>query len=271
MGRLSGKVALVTGAGSGFGEAIAHGFTSEGAKVLIADIAVANGERVCADIMAKKPSSSSSNPGGGGEAFFVELNVTRRADWERGLELAKQKFGKLDIVVNNAGTTYKKQPSMGVSEEDFDRIVAVNIKSIYLSVSVLMPYFVERKAGVFLNTSSVAATRVRPGQVFYGGTKGFVNTVIGPPLWFCFVCADVSSSPPRSLKDSLQNTAPRASESTRFVRFEARRDCWKCSAVFQTRRKRGNGLRRPCRFDACRNRMISPWPPSIWQVMRPRL
>jgi 3-oxoacyl-[acyl-carrier protein] reductase len=168
MGRLDGKVALVTGAGSGFGEAIAHAYAAQGAKVLIADIAVTKGEKVAADIAAQ---------GYPGEAVFVQLNVTKRIDWEQGLDLAKQKFGKLDVVVNNAGTTYKKQPSMEVSEEDFDRIVAVNVKSIYLSVSVMMPYFVGRKSGVFLNTSSIAGMRVRPGQVFYGGTKGFLNTV----------------------------------------------------------------------------------------------
>ncbi|KIW75766.1 hypothetical protein Z517_10509 [Fonsecaea pedrosoi CBS 271.37] len=168
MGRLDGKVALVTGAGSGFGEAIAHAYAAEGAKVLIADIAVANGEKVASEITAKSYT---------GEAIFVELNVTKREDWEKGLTLAKDKFGKLDIVVNNAGTTYKKQPSMGVSEADFDRVVAVNIKSIYLCVSVLMPYFVERKSGVFLSTSSISGMRTRPGQVFYGGTKGFVNTI----------------------------------------------------------------------------------------------
>ena len=173
MGRLDGKVALITGSGSGFGEAIAHAYASEGAKVLIADIAVANGQRVASDITNKNYS---------GEAFFVELNVTKRSDWEQGLEQARQRYGKLDIVVNNAGTTYKKQPSIEVSEEDFDRIVAVNIKSIYLSVSVLMPYFVERKSGVFLSTSSIAGIRVRPGQVFYGGTKGFLNTVLPTSL-----------------------------------------------------------------------------------------
>lgn len=170
-GRLDGKVALVTGGGSGFGEAIAHAYAAQGAKVLIADIAVENGQKVASAIAEK---------GYLGEAIFVQLNVTKRSDWEQGLEVAKQKFGKLDIVVNNAGTTYKKQPSIEVSEEDFDRIVAVNIKSIYLSVSVLMPYFVGRKSGVFLSTSSIAGVRVRPGQVFYGGTKGFVNTVSLP-------------------------------------------------------------------------------------------
>jgi 3-oxoacyl-[acyl-carrier protein] reductase len=80
-------------------------------------------------------------------------------------------------VVNNAGTTYKKKPSIEVTEEEFDRIIAVNVKSIYLSVAVVVPYFVSKKFGVFVNTSSVAGIKVRPGQVFYGGTKGFLNTV----------------------------------------------------------------------------------------------
>jgi 3-oxoacyl-[acyl-carrier protein] reductase len=170
MGRLRGKVVLVTGAGSGFGEAIAHSFVKEGANVLIGDFVVDSGKRVESDIASK------SYPGGG-TGMFVEHNVVKKADWERALELAKSKFGKLDIVVNNAGTTYKKQPSMGVTEEDFDRVLNVNCKSIYWSVAVIMPYFVEQKSGVYVNTSSVAGARTRPGQVFYGGTKGFLNTV----------------------------------------------------------------------------------------------
>lgn len=138
MGRLQGKVALVTGAGSGFGEAIAHSFVREGANVLIGDFVVDSGKRVESDIASKDYS-------GGGSGIFVEHNVTKKEDWEKALDLAKTKFGKLDIVVNNAGTTYRKQPSMGVSEEDFDRVLHVNCKSIYWSVAVVMPYFVEQK------------------------------------------------------------------------------------------------------------------------------
>ena len=104
-------------------------------------------------------------------------DVVLKEDWEKALELAKTKFGKLDIVVNNAGTTYRKQPSTEVTEQDFDRVLNVNCKSIFWSVNVVMPYFVERKAGVYVNTSSVSGQRTRPGQVFYGGTKGFLNTV----------------------------------------------------------------------------------------------
>ncbi|OPB42721.1 short chain dehydrogenase/reductase [Trichoderma guizhouense] len=170
MARLEGKVAIITGAGSGFGEAIAHGFVAQGAHVIVADIAVEGGKRVVREITDKKYP-------GGGSAAFLEFNVTSRSAWESGLAFAKENYGKLDIVVNNAGTTYRKQPSVDVSEADFDKIIAVNVKGIYLSVSVIMPYFLERKYGVYLNTSSVAGTRVRPGQVFYGGTKGFLNTI----------------------------------------------------------------------------------------------
>ncbi|EEP76999.1 hypothetical protein UREG_01848 [Uncinocarpus reesii 1704] len=178
VGRLAGKVAIVTGAGSGFGEAIAHAFVDEGAHVLVADIAVDNGNRVVKEIEAKSGA-------GRGSAVFVDFNCTSRKAWEDALELARQKWGKLDIVVNNAGTTYRKKPSIEVTEDEFDKIIAVNVKSIYQSVAVTVPYFVERKSGVFLNTSSVAGTRVRPGQVFYGGTKGFLNTVttlLIPPI-----------------------------------------------------------------------------------------
>lgn len=170
MGRLDGKVALVTGGGNGFGEAIAKAYAREGANVLIADISVDGGNRVAKEIESAKSS-------GTGNAVFIEFDCTKQKPWKYALELAKEKFGKLDIVVNNAGTTYRKKPSVDVSESEFDKIIAVNVKSIYHSVIEIMPYFVEKQSGVYINTSSVAGTRVRPGQVFYGGTKGFVNTV----------------------------------------------------------------------------------------------
>lgn len=169
-GRLQSKVALITGAGSGFGEAMAHAFVREGAHVLVSDINTTGGERVVSAIDSASYTDS-------GTAIFVQHNVTQRADWEVALQTAKDRFGKLDIVVNNAGTTYRKQPSVGVSEEDFDRVIAVNCKSLFWSVQVVMPYFVEQGKGVYLNTGSVSGNRTRPGQVFYGGTKGFLNTV----------------------------------------------------------------------------------------------
>ncbi len=170
MGRLNGKVALITGAGSGFGEAIAKLFSKEGAHVLIADIATESGQRVAHEI-------TSARLEGHGEAVFVNFDCTKSQAWKDGLKLAQDRFGTLNIVVNNAGTTYTKKPSTEVTEEEFDKIIAVNTKSIYHSVVEVMPYFASQKHGVFLNTSSVAGYKTRPGQVFYGGTKGFLNTV----------------------------------------------------------------------------------------------
>lgn len=123
---------------------------------MVADISADNGNRVVNAITSK------ADTGNSGIAIFVSLDVTKRVKWDEALAIALAYFRKLDIVVNNAGTTYQKQPSIDVTEEDFDRIVAVNRKSIYLSVSVIMPHFMARKKGVFLNTSSVAGTRVRP-------------------------------------------------------------------------------------------------------------
>jgi 3-oxoacyl-[acyl-carrier protein] reductase len=149
----------------------------EGASVIIADVSVDGGQRVEREIAAASPPA-------GATATFLAFDVTKRDAWEKGLALAREKHGRLDIVVNNAGTTYRKKPSVEVTEEEFDRIYNVNVKSVYWSVAVVMPYFVERKAGAYINTSSVAGMKVRPGQVFYGGTKGFLNTVRRPgPAW----------------------------------------------------------------------------------------
>ncbi|KAJ5082758.1 hypothetical protein N7532_011801 [Penicillium argentinense] len=164
------KTALITGAGSGIGEGIAKFFTKEGANVIIADIATDGGTRVEKDIQQ-------THSEGLGRALFLKFDCTTSQAWKDGLKFALNKFGKLDIVVNNAGTTYTKKPSVVVTEAEFDKIVAVNTKSIYHSVVQIMPYMAERRSGVFINTSSVAGYKVRPGQVFYGGTKGFVNTI----------------------------------------------------------------------------------------------
>lgn len=167
MGRLENKVALVTGSGGGFGEAIAKRYAQEGATVIITDIVPSAAERVSSEINSSTPN----------RAIPLTFDCTSTASWTEALHLAKSKCGGLDIVVNNAGTTYKKKDSTTVTEEEFDKILNVNCKSIFLGVKVVGPYFIERKAGVILNTSSVAGTRTRPGMVWYGGTKGFVNTV----------------------------------------------------------------------------------------------
>ena len=161
--RLQGKVAIVTGAGSGFGQGIAERFAAEGCAVIVNDVAHAAGERVAAAIRS-----------GGGQAQFVHGDVSKSADVAQLLAAALQHFGRLHIVVNNAGTTHRNQPLLGVDEAEFDRIYAVNVKSIYLTAQHIVPYFRQAGGGVFVNVASTAGVRPRPGLVWYNGTKGAV-------------------------------------------------------------------------------------------------
>lgn len=161
--RLQGKVAIVTGAGSGFGQGIAERFADEGSAVIVNDVAQAAGERVAAAIRSR-----------GGRAQFVHGDVSKSGDVAQLLAATLQQFGRLHIVVNNAGTTHRNQPLLGVSEDEFDRIYAVNVKSIYLTAQHIVPYFRKAGGGVFVNVASTAGVRPRPGLVWYNGTKGAV-------------------------------------------------------------------------------------------------
>ncbi len=156
--KLKDKVCIITGAGHGFGEAMARRFAEEGARVVIADLNPKTGSKVAQEINAAH---------GGGEktALFQEANVTNRSSWEQLLAAALQKFGKVDVVVNNAGTTYPKKASHTVTEEEYDKVINVNMKSIFLSVAVVVPYFMEQNAGTILNVSSVGGIRVKNGLV----------------------------------------------------------------------------------------------------------
>ncbi len=159
--RLRGKIAIVTGAGSGFGEGIAKRFAAEGAKVMVNDIAVAGGERVAREIVA-----------GGGEARFCAGDVSRDADVARLVATTLDAFGDLDVVVNNAGTTHRNQPLLDVTEEEFDRIYRVNVKSLYLTAKHAVPHFRKKKNGAFVTIASTAGVRPRPGLTWYNGRKG---------------------------------------------------------------------------------------------------
>jgi 3-oxoacyl-[acyl-carrier protein] reductase len=161
--RLANKVALVTGAGSGFGAGIAERFADEGCAVLVNDIAREAGEQVAADIRRC-----------GGRAAYAHADVSKSADVERLLATALEHFGGLHIVVNNAGTTHRNRPLLEVDEAEFDRVYAVNVKSIYLTAKAVVPYFRQQGGGVFVNIASTAGVRPRPGLVWYNGTKGAV-------------------------------------------------------------------------------------------------
>jgi 3-oxoacyl-[acyl-carrier protein] reductase len=162
-GRLAGKVAVVTGAASGFGAGIARRFAVEGCGVLVNDLVRDGGERVAGEIRAT-----------GGRAQFAHGDVAKRADWEALLSAACEHFGHVDIVVNNAGTTHRNQPMLGVGEAEFDRVYAVNVKSIYWSAITFVPYFRKRGGGCFINIASTAGVRPRPGLTWYNGSKGAV-------------------------------------------------------------------------------------------------
>ena len=157
--RLEGKVAIVTGGGSGFGQGIAHRFAQEGARVVVADIHEPNGRRVC-DALVRD----------GFAARFCRCDVARDADVAALVTFALDAFGELDIVVNNAGTTHRNQPMLDVAEAEFDRIYAVNVKSLYLTARHAVPHFRKKRSGVFVTIASTAGVRPRPGLTWYNGS-----------------------------------------------------------------------------------------------------
>jgi 3-oxoacyl-[acyl-carrier protein] reductase len=156
--RLKGKVAIVTGAGSGFGAGIAKRFAEEGARVVVADIDEKNGGKVAADL----------------GAAFVRADVAKGADWARLVADTTAKLGRLDVVVNNAGWTHRRKPYVEVSEAEFDKVYAINVKSIYLSAIHALPAFRRQGGGCFVNIASTAGLRPRPGLTVYNSSKGAV-------------------------------------------------------------------------------------------------
>ncbi len=163
--RVKNKSIIVTGAGNGFGESIAKRLATEGAQVIVNDIDAANGERVAADIVAA-----------GGQASFFAADVTKSADMKALVAAALERHGKLDTMVNNAGWTHRNQPALDVSEDEFDRVYAINVKSIYLATVHAVPALRANGGGSLINIASTAGVRPRPGLTWYNGTKGAVIT-----------------------------------------------------------------------------------------------
>ncbi len=161
MSSVNGKVAIVTGAGGGFGEGIARHFAALGARVVVADLRGDAASQVAADITKA-----------GGQAVAVTVDVTKDADVARMVQVARNSFGGLDIVVNNAGTTHRNQPMLDVDEATFDRVFATNVKSLYLSAKHTVPVFRAHGGGVIVNIASTAGVRPRPGLTWYNGSKG---------------------------------------------------------------------------------------------------
>ena len=159
--RLANKSAIVTGAGSGFGAGIARRYAEEGASVVVNDIDEAGATRVAAEIARA-----------GGRAIVCVADVSADADVARLVQSALTEFGRLDVIVNNAGTTHRNQPMLDVTEETFDRIYRVNVKSLFLTAKHAVPHFRAQRGGVFITIASTAGVRPRPGLTWYNGSKG---------------------------------------------------------------------------------------------------
>ena len=160
--RLKDKTAIVTGAGSGFGKGIAMRFTKEGARVGVVDINAEAAREVASQI--------------GNSAFAMEADVSIDGDVSRMVQEALDRWGQLDILVNNAGTTHRNQPMTEVTEEEYERIFAVNVKSVYLGARHVVPVMKKQGFGVILNVASTAGVRPRPGLVWYNTSKGAMMT-----------------------------------------------------------------------------------------------
>ncbi|SFK95817.1 SDR family oxidoreductase [Shimia haliotis] len=158
--RLANKTAIVTGGAQGFGAGIVDKFLTEGARVLVADINCDTAEAKAAE---------------NDNAFACQADVSNRASVQAMIDTALSAWGQIDILVNNAGVTHLPTPLEDVSEDDFDRVFAVNCKSIYLTAQALVPHMKSRGQGAILNISSTAGLSPRPNLNWYNASKGWAN------------------------------------------------------------------------------------------------
>ena len=156
--RLKNKIAIVTGGGSGFGAGIVKKFIQEGAKVVVADINLENAKKVAMDT--------------GG--FAVEVDVSNSLSFKNLVDKTLEKFGKIEIMVNNAGITHLPNSMENISEAEFDKIFAVNSKSVFFSAKYLVPKMTSIGGGNILNVASTAGISPRPNLSRYNATKGWM-------------------------------------------------------------------------------------------------
>lgn len=162
MGRLQDKVAIITGAASGFGEGMARRFSEEGAHVVVCDLNIKGASKVASEI--------------GNSAIAVRADVSLRKDIDGMTRAALDAFGRIDILVNNAGYSHRNGNMLEVDESTFDLIMAVNTKAIYYSALSIVPVMERQGGGVIINTASTAGLRPRPGLTWYNASKGWTIT-----------------------------------------------------------------------------------------------
>lgn len=161
--RLAGKAALVTGAASGFGAEIARTFAREGARVVLLDINGSGAQAIAAEI--------------GPAALAFAGDVTRAEEVRSAVGQALARHGRLDVVVNNAGWTHRNQPLTEVSEGEFEKVYAVNVRSIFHMTQAVVPVMRAQGGGSIINMGSTAGVRPRPGLTWYNGSKGAVHVL----------------------------------------------------------------------------------------------
>lgn len=208
MALLANRIAIVTGAASGFGAEISRLYVAEGAKVVVADLNEAGAKAVAAEL--------------GASAIAVKCDVSRKADIDNLVAAAIKHFGTVDIVVNNAGYTHKNQPMLDTDEAAFDRCFDVNVKSIYLMALAVVPVMRQKKSGVIINVGSVSGIRPRPGLVWYAASKAAANLVskamaaeLGPDnIRVNAICPVMS---PTGMIESFMGMANTAENRAKFV------------------------------------------------------
>ncbi len=164
--QLADKVTVITGSGSGFGEGIAKACAREGASVVVSDINEDGGRRVTEEIAAA-----------GGAVSFCKADVTDAGETQALIDHALSTFGRLDILVNNAGIGHKRKPMTEVTEDEIDRIFAVNVKGIFHTANAAIPVMRAQGGGVIVNIASTGAVSPRPGLTWYNTSKGAVTTL----------------------------------------------------------------------------------------------
>ncbi len=161
--RLKDRVAIVTGAGSGMGEAIAHTYAREGAKVAVLDVNAQAANKVAGAI--------------GKSAIAIACDVTSKDDIARAVAATQSTFGAPDILVNNAGVAHVNKPLLEIDEAEFDRVFDVNVKGVFLFTQAVVPVMRGKGGGVIVNIGSTAGVRPRPGLSAYNATKGAVHNL----------------------------------------------------------------------------------------------